>query len=173
MEARAYAATRDSARCAHLLVEAERALDQGRGEVSEWVNGFDEGSLASEVTRCMFQLGQYEQARQTAQRIVDLRRGRVRSHALGQLALAQVLAAQQEPDEACAVTEAALDETRALSSYPVLQEFRYLQRQLRYHRRSRPVGDFLPRLELALGDRLRTFQWLATHDQPLAVTETE
>jgi hypothetical protein len=37
------------------------------------VSHFDEGSLASETTRCLRQLGDLEQARQQAERIISLR----------------------------------------------------------------------------------------------------
>jgi hypothetical protein len=38
-----------------------------------WVSQFDEGSLASETTRCLRQLGDLERGRQQAERIISLR----------------------------------------------------------------------------------------------------
>jgi hypothetical protein len=48
----------DPAECSQLLLRAERALeDTPASTVSTWVSHFDEGSLASETTRCLRQLG--------------------------------------------------------------------------------------------------------------------
>ena len=54
----------DPAECARLLLRAEQALeDTPAAPASTWVSHFDEGSLASETTRCLRQLGDLEQAR--------------------------------------------------------------------------------------------------------------
>jgi hypothetical protein len=71
-----------------LLLRAERALEHTpAASVSTWVSHFDEGSPASETTRCLRQLGDLEQAGQQAERIISLRPShRTRSRAFGQLA---------------------------------------------------------------------------------------
>jgi hypothetical protein len=66
LEARGVAG-KDTAECARLLLRAERALnDTPAATVSTWVSHFDEGSLASETTRCLRPLGDLKQARQQA-----------------------------------------------------------------------------------------------------------
>jgi 8-oxo-dGTP pyrophosphatase MutT (NUDIX family) len=122
----------DPSECARLLLRAEQALeDIPAASVSTWVSHFDEGSLASETTRCLRQLGDLEQARQQAERIISLRPGhRTRSRAFGQLALASVLIAQQEPDRACEIASDVLDATQSLGSYLVISQLIQLQRQL-------------------------------------------
>ena len=67
----------DPAECARLLLRAERALeDTPAASVSTWVSHFDEGSLASEATRCLRQLGDLEQARQRPDRSARTGSGR-------------------------------------------------------------------------------------------------
>jgi 8-oxo-dGTP diphosphatase len=96
LEARGVAG-KDPAECTRLLLRAERALEGTLSvSVSTSMSHFDEGSLASETTRCLRQLGDLEQARQQAERIISLRPShRTRSRAFGQLALASVLIAQR------------------------------------------------------------------------------
>jgi hypothetical protein len=80
-------------------------------------------SLASESTRCLRQLGDLEQTRQQAERIISLRPShRTRSRAFGQLALASVLIAQQEPDQACGIAADVLNATQSLGFYLVISQ---------------------------------------------------
>jgi hypothetical protein len=95
MEARGFAAHRESIKSARLLILAEKALESDCPEPpSQWVSHFDEGSLASEAVRCMRQLGQFDEAERQAQRVIALRPGdRRRSRAFGQLGLVTALIA--------------------------------------------------------------------------------
>jgi hypothetical protein len=75
-----------------------------------WVSQFDEGSLASETTRCLRQLGDLEQGRQQAERIISLRPShRTRSRAFGQLALSPVQARRPSGATATSLSRRSLD----------------------------------------------------------------
>jgi hypothetical protein len=167
LEARGVAgkAPADPAECSRLLLRAERALeDTPTASASTWVSHFDEGSLASETTRCLRQLGDLEQARQQAERIVSLRPShRTRSRAFGQLALASVLIAQQEPDQAVGIAADVLDATQSLGSYLVISQLIQIQRQLGGNA---VVAEFLDCLQDALRDRLAFYQLTAEGQHP-------
>src|SRR3982074_1422843 len=149
MQARGHATMMGTGECTRLLVEAERALDgQHAVRGSEWVSRFDEGSLASEAARCMQQLGDLNEARRQAERVVALRPSdRTRSRAFGQLILVRVLIAQGEPDDAYALAQAVLDATQALGSFLVFQQLLDLKHVVERHRTNGVVADFLSRLE--------------------------
>jgi len=165
LEARGVAGQRntDSAGCVQLLKHAERTLETPpAGPVSPWVSHFDEGSLASETARCMRQLGDLDEARRQAERIVMLRPSdRTRSRAFGQLALVAVLVAQGKLDEVCGIASEVLAATQALGSFLVVSQLVDLQRQLQPYRSSAAVDSFLDRLEQALQERLGLYEWLA------------
>ena len=153
----------DPAECTRLLLRAERALeDTPASSVSTWVSHFDEGSLASETTRCPRQLGDLEQARQQAERIISLRPShRTRSRAFGQLALASVLIAQHQPDQACGIAADVLNATQSLGPYLVISQLIQLQRQLE----PAVVTEFLNCLQDAVRDRLGFYQLTAEGQQ--------
>lgn len=162
MEARGFAAHRESAKAARLLVLAEKALAGDYSErPSQWVSHFDEGSLAGEAVRCMRQLGQYNEAERQAQRVIALRPGgRRRSRAFGQLGLVTALIAQGKPDEACGVALEVLQGTQSLSSFLVIRQLRDLHELLQPYRSSGVVADFLECLTGGLRERLRLYRWL-------------
>jgi transcriptional regulator with XRE-family HTH domain len=153
----------DPAECARLLLRAERALeDTPASPVSTWVSHFDQGSLASETTRSLRQHGDLEQARQQAERIISLRPShRTRSRAFGQLALASVLIAQREPNQAVGIASDVLDATQSLGSYLVISQLIQLQRQLEPYSGNAVVAEFLDCLQDALPDRLVFYQLTA------------
>jgi transcriptional regulator with XRE-family HTH domain len=154
---------KDAAGCVQLLVDAERTLETPPSEpASPWVSNFDEGSLASETARCMRQLGDFDEARRQAERIVMLRpTHRTRSRAFGQLALVAVLVAQGRPDEACDIATDVLAATQALGSYLVISQLLDLVRQLQPYRSNAAVSSFLDCLEPTIQERLGLYQWLA------------
>ena len=153
---------KDAAGCVQLLVDAERTLKTLLSEpASPWVSHFDEGSLASETARCMRQLGDFDEARRQAERIVMLRpTHRTRSRAFGQLALVAVLVAQGRPDEACDIATDVLAATQALGSYLVISQLLDLVRQLQPYRTNAAVSSFLDCLEPTIRERLELYQWL-------------
>lgn len=170
LEARRVAgkAPADPAECSRLLMRAERALeDTPAASASTWVSHFDEGSLASETTRCLRQLGDLEQARQQAERIISLRPShRTRSRAFGQLALASVLIAQQEPDQAVGIAADVLNATQSLGSYLVISQLIQIQRQLEPYSGNAVVAEFLDCLQDAVRDRLVFYQLTAEGHHP-------
>lgn len=163
MEARGHAALKDTSACTTALRQAEQTLDKATTEVSSpWVSGFDHGSLASEAARCFRQLGQLDQARSQAERILTLRPAeRARSRAFGQLILVTVLIAQGRPDEACGIAAEVLDATQSLGSFLVIQQLQDLRRLLQPYRRAAVVSAFLAKLDEALAERLWLYRWLA------------
>lgn len=162
MQAQGHATMLDPGECTRLLVEAERTLEKKHAEhASEWVNRFDEGSLASEAARCMQQLGDFSEARRQAERVVALRPSeRTRSRAFGQLILVRVLIAEGKPDEACALAQAVLDATQALGSFLVAQQLLDLKHAVESHRANSVVADFLARLDEGLKDRMWLGRWI-------------
>jgi hypothetical protein len=110
----------------------------------------------------MRQLGDLNEARRQAERIVTLRPShRTRSRAFGQLALVAVLVAQGRPDEACGIASDVLAATQALGSFLVISQLLDLQRQLRPYRSSDTVNGFLDCMEQTIQERLGLYQWLA------------
>lgn len=154
------------AECARLLLRAERAVGSAPASLaSPWVSHFDEGSLASETTRCLRQLGDLEQARRQAERIISLRPShRTRSRALGQIALASILIAQDQPDQACGIASDVLSATHSLGSYLVISQLLQLQRRLEPHTSNSTVAEFLDCLQDTVRDRLAFYQ-LTAKDQ--------
>ncbi|MGL5809658.1 MAG: hypothetical protein ACRCYQ_06925 [Nocardioides sp.] len=142
--------------CHSLLAEAEGRLgggaDDGR---SPWISGFDQGSPASEATRCMQQLGDLGEAERRARQVVALRpRERVRSRAFGQLQLAATLTERGQLDEACEIGQEVIASTQSLGSYLVTQRLHHLQRLLEPHRGAQTVNELLARLEDSLRERM-------------------
>ena len=164
LEARGFAGqdSKDADQCVKLLLRAEKALENTPAEpASPWVSHFDEGSLASEAARCMRQLGDLDEARRQAERILTLRPGhRTRSRAFGQLALTTVLVAQGKPDEACSIAYDVLTATQSLGSFLVIGQLLELRQALQPHQSSTVVGDFLACLEETVRERLWLYQWL-------------
>lgn len=160
MEARGLSAlpVPESATCGKVLLSAERVLDDDQPEPSSpWISCFDEGSLASEAARCMRQLGQLKAAARQARRIIEIRPStHARSRAFGQLLLAGVLVAQGEPEQACAFAQQALDATRSVSSYLVVQQLGELTRLLEPYQANQVVGAYLA----GASDELRQRSWL-------------
>ena len=165
LEARGVAANDKSspAECAQLLLRAESTLENPPYEpASPWVSHFDAGSLASETVRCMRRLGDLAQARSQAERVISLRPShRTRSRAFGQLALASVLIAQDQPDEACDVVADALGATNSLGSYLVITQLVQVHEQLQPYRGNATVDGFLDFLQDTVRDRLPFYQLLA------------
>ncbi len=156
LEARGHAALGEPGKAVLCLGLAERALEASRGEPrSEWVSVFDQGALASDAARCMRQLGELGEARRQAQRVFAMRPpGGPRSRAFGMFVHANVLVAQGEPDEACAMAAEILEATNALSSHIVVQQLLELRRLLKPYRSAAAVREFFAVLTPALRERL-------------------
>jgi hypothetical protein len=116
----------------------------------------------------MRQVGDLDQARQQAERIIVLRPGhRARRRAFGQLALASILIAQGRPDHACGIAAEVLTATQSLGSYLVIAQLPQLQQQLQPYRETPAVAEYLDCLQDTVRDRLPFYQLIATdhHDQ--------
>jgi len=159
MEARGHAALCRSAECDDSLELAARALGRPfTEEPSPWVSKFDDGSLASEMARCMARFSRFAEAESYARQIIALRAGsHTRSRAFGQLMLIEVLFAQGRPEEACAIGQEVLEATHSLGSYLVLEKLHQLQTLLVPFRGNAKAEDFLTRLTEAL--RVRSAQY--------------
>lgn len=156
LKARGHAALGEPGEAVLCLELAEKALGASRDEPrSEWVSVFDEGALASDAARCMRQLGELGEARRQAQRVIALRpSGRPRSRAFGMFVHANVLVAQGEPDEACAMAAEIVEVTNALSSHIVVQQLLELRRLLKPYKATAAVRDLFTVLTPALRERL-------------------
>jgi DNA-binding transcriptional regulator YiaG len=158
MQARGHAALRRPTECTRLLTQAERVLGGIADEaVSEWISGFDEGALANEMARCMWQLGDLGEAKRQAERIIALRpASRPRARAFGQYVLACVLITEGDLAEACAVAGQILAATQGLQSWIVVEHLSTLRRMLRPYRADATVAGFLGQLSPALRARVWT-----------------
>lgn len=150
----------DAAAVGKALLQAETALDKNDlDRCSPWVSRFDEGSLASEATRSLRQLGQYDAAARSAQRIIEVRPGsHMRSRTFGQLLLADALVAKGEIEQACSAGLEALAAVSSLSSYLVVEQARQLARLLEPQRGNHIVGAYLAAVDDALSDQ----DWLSS-----------
>jgi tetratricopeptide (TPR) repeat protein len=158
----------EPAACRKALLSAEQKLDEEpAGQRSPWISRFDEGSLASEAARCLHQLGQLTVAARHAEHVIKVRPGsHTRSRAFAQLLLASILIDQGEPEQACVIIQDALDATRSLSSYQVIQQLRSLAALLEPHQATPNVAAVLTSLRSALRERLWLTSWLVPDAQP-------
>lgn len=163
MQARASAALGDIPSCVRFLASAEKSLGiPDAGEPSRWVSNFDEASLACEAARCMLRLGDVSEAQRQSARIIELRpSSRARSRAFGQIMLADVLARQGKPDEACGIAAEVLGTAPAIGSSVVTQQLVDLTVRLQPHRTAAPVRDFLEQLDTGIRHRRMLFQHLS------------
>jgi len=107
-------------------------------------------------------LGQLASAKRYAEQVIALRPAdRPRSRAFAQLMLVSMLVAQGKIDHACAVAREALDATRSVRSYLVLEQLDNTRRILAAHRRVPEVAAFLEMLEDELISR-RSMQGFAS-----------
>jgi hypothetical protein len=162
LQARGHASLGDRRECLRLLGLAESVLRSGPGTAaSPWVNRFDEGSLASETARCMRDLGDRSEEGRQAGRILDLRRDAgSRSRVLGQLVMVGVLIAQSRVDEACGLARDALESTRSLGSFVVIERLMDLRALLAAYGTSHAVQEFLASLDEARRERAWLIEWL-------------
>ncbi|QFG21580.1 lipopolysaccharide assembly protein LapB [Actinomadura sp. WMMB 499] len=163
MEARGLAARADGAACADSLKKAEKALERSADESpSPWVSPFDSGSLASEVARCMRQLGKLAEAERQARHIIELRAdSHTRSRVFAKLLLVTVLIAQGRSDEACSQVHEILDLIQGLSSHLVTQQLDELYTLLVPYRTNTTVAELMPSLEGTLRGRRDLYSWLS------------
>jgi|SRR5947209_20371956 len=82
-----------------------------------------------------------------------------------QLALASVLIAQHQPDQACGIATDVLNATQSLGSYLVISQLIQLQRQLEPYSGNTVVTEFLNCLQDAVRDRLAFYQLTAEGQQ--------
>jgi transcriptional regulator with XRE-family HTH domain len=158
MEARGHAVMGNAGACTDHLRLAEAALQAEPGESrSPWVSDFDQAALAAEAARCFRDLGQLDSARRSAEQVVSLRStDRPRSRAYAQLLLASVLIGQWKIEEAAMNGREALEATRTVSSFPVLEQLVELGISLAGHRKNRHVAAFLELLRQELANRRAT-----------------
>jgi transcriptional regulator with XRE-family HTH domain len=163
MEARGLAMLRQRTECAKMLRSSERSVELGtEADDSAWASSFDYAALAAEAARCFRDLGQLASAKRYAEQVITLRPAdRPRSRAFAQLMLVSILVSQGKIDHACAVAREALDATRLVRSYLVLEQLDNVRRILAAHRRVPEVTTFLEVLEHELTSR-RAMQGFAS-----------
>lgn len=145
MQARAYAMRGNEADCRVALEAAHDSLDARHDGIEiEWIAGFDEASLASESALCFYALGSLSQAEEESRKVIQLRAGdRVRSRALGQLTLANVLVRGGVYDEASRVGVDICGVAPTLNSARVHSGLSSLADVLAPHRATPDVAAFL------------------------------
>jgi hypothetical protein len=103
MQARGYAMRGLEYECKTALEEAHESLASGKADdvTIGWIAGFDDASLASESALCYLALGVLISAESESRKVIHLRDGdRVRSRALSQLTLANVMLRRRDYNEA-------------------------------------------------------------------------
>jgi tetratricopeptide (TPR) repeat protein len=133
--------------CLAALEAAERALEVNDPAVVEWVSPFDAGSLASDTAVCLRAIGDLTAAERHARRAIELRPGdRVRSRALAQLTLAEVLVDIDRIDEAATTGHQVCQAAESLNSTQVLHRLDGLGGMLEPHAALPVVASFLSAL---------------------------
>lgn len=148
MQARAFALTGSEKRCRAALDTARATLDNAVGSPNVgWIAGFDRASLAAEAALCFYTLGALAEAEAEARTVIALRVGdRVRSRALGQLTLANILTKVGEPAEAAAIGAEICTTAAGLDSARVRTGLRVLGKRLTAHSAIPTVNAFLENL---------------------------
>ena len=125
------------------LATAERTYDRAtREDDPAWLAYFDEAYLAARMAQCFRDLGEASHAARYARRSLDMDGRYVRGRAFNLALLATAHAAQQEPEQACAVGRQALDLTVRLTSARSVGYVRDLVRRLRPRADVPAVQDF-------------------------------
>jgi hypothetical protein len=147
MEACAFAADNDAARCAKALIMAERALDREKDavELPDWLD-FDRGGLAGHAARAWRDLRKPMEADEFARyAVAHCRPGHSRTLAQRRTILATTLLLADDLDQAVAVARQIADEAEQMQSGHVRAEVLGLAR-LFTQRRSRVCADLLDRV---------------------------
>ena len=143
MEAHGHAAYDDAQACSTALAAAERTFDRAvREDDPAWLAYFDEAYLAARMAQCFRDLGEARHAAQFAQRSLKMDGRYVRGRAFNLSLLAAAHAAQDQPEQACAVGRRALDVTVRLSSARSVRYLTDLVRQLQPGADVPAVRDF-------------------------------
>jgi hypothetical protein len=163
MEACAFAAENDAARCVKALIVAERALDREKdeGELPDWLD-FDRGGLAGHAARAWRDLRQPKEADEFARyAVAHCRPGHSRTLAQRRTILATTLLLADNLEEAVVVARQIVDDAEQMQSGHVRAEVLGLARLLT-ERRSRVCTDLLDRvhnLQLAWSSTNATANW--------------
>jgi hypothetical protein len=171
-QARATAALGQPAECRHLLAHAERSLSMEPDEpASPWANGFDQGSLASEIIRSMQRVGDAREMERQAERVIELRplAQAPRSHAFGKLALITALIGRSDLERACALAYEVVESASWLGSYLVHDRLTALQHRLKpYQGATKAVAEFLDYCQPVLRQHRWLHQRLSAPNRPPA-----
>jgi transcriptional regulator with XRE-family HTH domain len=117
MEARAQASSGDTRGCHAALAAAERAFEIPEpGRDPEFISYFNEAELTAEVAHCFRDLGDARQAAHHAALAAPSDGEYTRSDFLVSMVLADALADQDEPEQACHAALGALDVGQTLTS---------------------------------------------------------
>jgi hypothetical protein len=142
-EAHGHAARDDARACGAALALAERTFDRAaRDDSPAWLAYFDESYLAARMAQCFRDLGEAGHAARYARRSLDMDARYVRGKAFNLSLLATAHAAQDEPEQACAVGRQALDLTVRLASARSVRYLRGLAQRLRPYAGLPAVRDF-------------------------------
>jgi transcriptional regulator with XRE-family HTH domain len=148
MEACAFAADNDAARCAKALIVAERALDREKdeGELPDWLD-FDRGGLAGHAARAWRDLRKPKEADEFARyAVAHCRPGHSRTLAQRRTILATTLLLADDLEEAVVVARQIVDDAEQMQSGHVRAEVLGLARLLT-QRRSRVCTDLVDRVQ--------------------------
>ena len=143
MEAHGHAARNDARACGMALASAERTFDRAaHNDDPAWLAYFDEAYLAARMAQCFRDLGEAGHAARYARRSLDMDGRYVRGRAFNLSLLATAHAAQDEPEQACAIGRQALDLTVRLTSARSVRYLHDLIRLLRPRTDTPAVRDF-------------------------------
>jgi|GEM_PF-880594 len=143
MEARALARTGDTQGCHAALAAAERAFDAPEpGRDPEFISYFNEAELAAEVAHCFRDLGDARQAARHAALAAPSDGQYARSDFFAAMVLADSLADQDDPDQACHTALAALHTGEALTSARCVAYVREFRQRLDRFGSNPAIRDF-------------------------------
>ena len=143
MEARALASGGDARGCHAALAAAERAFRVPQpGRDPEFIEYFNEAELAAEVAHCFRDLGDARQAAKHAALATPSDGEYARSDFFAAMVLADVLADQDDPDQACQAALSALRIGEALTSTRCVTYVREFRQRLDRFGDAAAVRDF-------------------------------
>lgn len=142
MEARAAARLQQERACSYHLDAAENCFDRAeRRDLPDWLNYFDEAYLAAATAHCFRDLGRWDDARQHAERSLDMNPVYVRGRMFNSALLATTFVTTDQ-DKAIQLGTLAVDLAAGLQSRHSRQYVADLQRRLEPRRRDPAVREF-------------------------------
>jgi hypothetical protein len=146
MQGHAFAVSKETTACGRALNAAEHVFERSRtADTPQWLCYFDEAYMAAKFGHCFRELGQGDKAERFALRSLDMVDGYTRGRTFNIVLLANAHLQQQNPDEACAAGNQALDLASGLQSARTIKYIRDFRRRMTRFEKDPVVSDFQER----------------------------